>query len=126
MSNKNDMGIPFTVKTPLNYTVTCSVETWDGHIVKGHNIMENNAHIVYKTLENPDVVYESEEHPDTRDVFFKRENISLQNEKSAVLCQKVVIEKPINEYSNGSVVSAWPQKDIKGGIGKLKYVKPKF
>lgn len=99
----------------LGDKVICSDTTWTGHITSGHAIMSNNINAVKDTIEDPDVIYESNQHP-ARNVYFKQSSISSYDAYTKVVTQK-------NEGNICSVVSAWPQKQIKGGIGSEIYRK---
>lgn len=111
----------FTTTDPLNRKINCSSETWSEHIINGHVIMESNLNSVKNTVENPEVIFQSNQTP-IRDVYFSRTESSY-----SPLFTKVVVE--FNESSGtGEIVSAWPQKDISGGIDSevIKYVKIKL
>ena len=111
-------------KSPLGYNVCVTEDTWKDHITQGHKIMENNADAIMNAIEDPIAIYGSLEWPN-RDVYFGKSEIATY--KSS-LYTKVIIETPdqYNEY--GTVVSAWPQKNIDGNINEkeLKHVKPKL
>lgn len=109
----------FEVQSPLGYKVVCLKRQWD-HITKGHSMMANKEKEIKETLSDPEVIYESEEWPDKRDVYFKAcSNVNAYT--------KVVIDKPDQYNEEGSVVSAWIQRGISGNISKggPKYVKSK-
>ncbi|NMB07941.1 MAG: hypothetical protein GX981_06115 [Tissierellia bacterium] len=112
----------FTTTDPLKRKVTCSASTWFNHIFKGHVIMEDNIDSVKSTIENPDVIYQSSQSP-ARDVYFSKTEATYNP-----LLTKVIVEFNKSGES-GQVISAWPQKDISGGIedpGGIKYVKSKL
>jgi len=106
----------FEVHSPLGHTVICSCMTWNNHILMGHPNMRGREEEVKNAIEMPDSIFASEERPADRDVYFKG---TLQNN----MYTKVVTQKRgIVHY----VVSAWRQKEVKGNIGVMKYVKPKL
>lgn len=110
------------VESPIGYKVCVSRNTWENHIITGHKTMENNLEAVIDTIKNPDAIFSSEEWPDKRHVYFSTSKSATYKN----LYTKVVVNTPdeYNEY--GEVVSAWPQKDMSGGIEGIKYVKPKL
>lgn len=114
----------FETTSALGYKVCCFKSDWEEHIVSGHPIMTNNLAAIQKTIESPDVVYQSNEWP-TRDVYFGRYTGATYGDK---LFTKVIVEVPGQPNEIGVVVSAWPQQKIAGNISKggLKYVKPKL
>ena len=108
--------IVFEAQSPLGYTVFCSRTTWHNYILIGHPNMRGREDEVKDTIETPDSIFGSEEHPADRDVYFKR--TALES-----MYVKVVTQ------DNGTVhhvVSAWRQRDVKGNIGVIKYVRPKL
>lgn len=111
----------FTTTDPLNRKINCSSETWIEHIVDGHIIMTDNLNTVKNTIENPEVIFQSNQTP-IRDVYFSRTKSTY-----SPLFTKVVVEFSTSSES-GDVISAWPQKDVSGGIdpGVIKYVKIKL
>lgn len=114
----------FVAHTPLGYEVAFTEESWNHIVARGHDMMEGNEEAIKDTLTNPNCVFESSEHPESRHVYFGKSAKASYGEK---FLTKVIVEVP-NEYNNiGKVVSAWPQKEVKGGInqGGLCYVKYK-
>lgn len=67
----------------------------------------------------PDVIYRNSQSP-VRDVYFSK----IATSSFPNLYTKVVVEIDSNN-GTGEVISAWPQKDISGGIdsGGVRYVK---
>ena len=116
----------FTETSPLGYKVACHKSVWEDHIVQqsGHPIMKDNLHAVQETIATPDVVYGSNEWPN-RDVYFKQCSTATYGDK---MYTKVIVNTPDVNNDTGSVVTAWPQKNLSGKIdeGNLKYVKPKL
>jgi len=106
----------FEAENPLGQIVICSRSVWENHILIGHPFMEGCAEIVKNAVETPDNIFESEEYPNERDIYFK---YNTHNN----LYTKVVTQKHGLVYR---VVSAWFQKSVKGNIGGLKYVKSKL
>ena len=107
---------------PRGFKITCDSGTWNKHIETGHTIMQGNKNAVKETIENPEVIYQSDQSP-VRNVYFSKVNSS----PFPHLYTKVVVEiDEINE--TGEVVSAWPQKYISGGIVQegIIYVKSKL
>ena len=96
--------------------VICTDRTWNEHIVSGHEIMKKNKEAVIDTIQNPDSVYVSSTNP-SRDVYFKQSNKSTYS-----LFTKVIVE---NKLEIGEIVTAFPTKGQKGGIGNVIYIKPK-
>jgi hypothetical protein len=114
----------FVVKSPLGHDVCCSENNWHNHIARNHAIMCNNLEAVKNTIVDPDAIYQSEEWPN-RNVYFGKSNIATYKDS---FYTKVIVASP-NEYNGmGSIVSAWPQKDISGNIDEegLKYVRSKL
>jgi hypothetical protein len=109
-------NILFTARSPLGYNVVCESSQWENHIVAGHRTMRNKVELVEGALESPDSIWSSGTHPETRDVYF-----AYNAPNNAYT--KVVVEEAPDVHS---VVSAWIQKEVKGNIGELKYVKPKL
>lgn len=110
----------FNTTDPRGYNINCSTETWNNHIVDGHEVMEGKVSAVKSTIENPEVIYLSSQSP-VRNVYFAQAS-TIPN-----LYTKVIVE--MNETSkSGEIVSAWPQKTISGGIdpGGVLYVKNKL
>lgn len=107
----------FITTDPLNRKVNCSSDTWIEHIVSGHVIMNDNIDTVKSTIENPEVIFQSNQTP-IRDVYFSKTESTY-----SPLFTKVVVEFN-SSNDTGEVISAWPQKDISGGIdsGVIKYV----
>lgn len=79
--------------------------------------MTPNLKAVSDTVENPDAIYESSQRAD-RNIYFKKGAVSTYNSN---MYTKVVTQT-IGEKER-IVVSTWPQKDIKGGIGNVIYKK---
>lgn len=112
----------FSTMDPLQRKVVCSAGTWNNHISIGHTAMDGNHNSVKSAIEEPEVIYRSSQTPD-RDVYFAR----TESASYFPLFTKVVVV--FNKSGDsGEVISAWPQKDISGGIdsGGLKYVKNKL
>lgn len=95
--------------------VTCSRQQWFGHIVKNHAIMSQNKEAVEETVNQPDKVYRSEDYENRR-VFFK---VSSSATYSNRFHTKVIVE--YNKTCAGEIVTAFPTKDVKGGIGDVIY-----
>lgn len=112
----------FAVTNYNGVTVSCTNDQWDTHIVVGHGIMEKNVKAVKDTIKNPDIVYQSDQN-ENREVYFRQSPYSTYS-----IHTKVVVEygKGVKNPDNtvGEVVSAWPQKDVKGGIGNVVYKRP--
>lgn len=101
---------PFTVTDPRGYEITCPVSTWK-HIIE-HEVMIGNEQAVIDTIANPDMgIYESSTFS-TRQVYFS----TNKNASYKVRYNKVVVD-----IKKKRVWSAWPQPDVKGGIGKRVY-----
>lgn len=111
----------FSVTNYEGITVSCTNERWDTHIVAGHGMMEGNETAVKDTIKDPDIVFESNQN-DNREVYFKQSSFSTYD-----LHTKVIVEygagltNPNNVV--GKVVSAWPQKEVRGGIGDVIYTR---
>jgi len=114
----------FEAKSPLGKLVTCSTDRWSNHIEAGHGIMKGNVDNVINAIQDPFIVYESNEYTQ-RDVYFASSTYNIEGKASAELFTKVIVQ---NEANFSTVVSAWPQKEIKGNINDevMKYVKPKL
>ncbi len=117
--NKVQNSKHFETVNPLGNQVICTGQTWFGHIIEGHPVMEGREELVISALEDPDVIFDSNASP-KRSVYFK----SFQSDQSnRSLYTKVVtnLTHPNVEY----VVSTWPQTRISGGIADEKYRKRK-
>jgi len=108
--------ILFVATSPLGFDVTCLQSTWDDHIAGRKSVMHNKQALVVNAIENPVSIHSSGTHPDNRDVYFA-------NNAPNDAYTKVVVE---NSDACHLVVSSWLQKEIRGNIGELKYVKPKL
>lgn len=108
----------FSVNNPLGVTVSCSNYRWDNHILE-HEIMKDNVDAVKDTIKHPDTIYKSDQN-DEREVYFKQSSFSTYNAKT-----KVIVEyssgKKNPDTKVGNVVTAFPQKEEKGGIGDVVY-----
>ena len=113
----------FAVSNYQGITVSCSDDTWEGHIVPGHSIMRDNVDAVKDTIKRPDTVYSSNQ-PGKREVYFKASDISTYDALT-----KVVVEyspgKKNPDAVVGNVVTAFPTKAEKGGIANVIFPKPK-
>ena len=96
-------------------TVTCSEDQWNNHIVNGHTIMENNKDAVIDTISSPDFVFESS-YNSNRMIFIKN---SCSSTYYNSLLTKVIVQS--NNDKEGEIVTAFPIKKIKGGIGNVVY-----
>lgn len=103
------MGNKIDTQDILGERVICSDATWFGHIVAGHPIMRNNLQAVKNAIEVPEAVYKSST-DENRKVYFKSTSSSSYEMYTKVVTQSVSDDK-------SEIVSAWPQKSIKGGIG---------
>ena len=113
------MGTVLSATDPTGVTITCSSETWYGHIItnSGHTIMKGNKNAVKETLEDPDSIYKSSE-SDDRLVYFKQGAVATYNSS---MHTKVVTKK--TGENTGEVVTSWPQPKPTGGIGDVVYTK---
>lgn len=109
------MGNKIETKDIKNEEVICSDKVWFGHIVMNHPIMKNNLEAVKDTIENPEVIHLSSEDSD-RKVYFKKSELSTYNMYTKVVTKTV-------QENKSEIVSSWPQKSIKGGIGVEIYHK---
>ena len=112
----------FAVNNYKGYTISCSKTQWDSHIVKGHGIMANNEMAVKDTIKNPDAVYESDQN-DNREVYFKSSQYSTYKLKTKVIVEYMPSKRNPDNLT-GEVVTAFPVKEEKGGIGNVVYEKP--
>lgn len=105
------------IKTKLGYTVSCSEEAWDSHIITGHPIMEGNERAVIDSLVNPCIVYESGEDSNT-DVFFGKSSQATYGDKLYTRC--IVRKSPGGNW----LTTSFPCREIGGNIneGVIKYV----
>ena len=109
----------FSIQDPRGVTISCSEERWEGHIVSGHPIMKNNLNAVVEALSDPDKIFSSIESVDS-EIYFKKSETPTYGER--------FYTKVVTTYTGGStseVVSAWNQKEIKGGINLEIYQKSK-
>jgi|GEM_PF-1367718 len=114
----------FEVKSALGKLVTCSTDTWNNHIKTGHSVMDGNVDKVIDAIQNPFTVYESNDNKQ-RDVYFAHSMYNINGRPPTELVTKVIVQ---NEADFSTVVSAWPQREIKGNINEkvMKYVRPKL
>lgn len=106
------MGNLFETKDVLGEKVICSQETWCDHIISGHDIMENNLPAVIDTIKAPDKIYTSST-PD-RKIYFKKSSESTYSSHTKVITASI-------SSSESVVVTAFPQKGIRGGINEQIY-----
>lgn len=111
------MGEIFTTTDHNGNKVFCTRKQWYSHIVTNHGMMARNQEAVKETINSPDNVYKSEEH-DNRKVFFKKTATATYGTKFNT---KVIVE--YTKPGEGEVVTAFPTKDEKGGIGDVEYPK---
>lgn len=107
------MGNKIETKSILNEEVICSAQAWFGHIVAEHPIMARNLNAVKDTIEKPEVIYTSSQN-EQRKIYFKKSDFSTYNIYTKVVTKSI-------ENNKSEVVSAWPQKEVKGGIGDEIY-----
>lgn len=107
------MGNVIETKDVLGEDVICSHTAWMGHISYGHSIMKKNLLAVKDTVENPEVIHKSNQ-DDQRKVYFKQSSLSSYSMYTKVITKTIGDNK-------SEIVSAWPQKEIKGGIGSEIY-----
>ena len=103
------------VKSVFGQITFCSVQTWE-HIVSGHQVMKDKMGQITQSVSDPDFVYESKSHPTNRDIYFRYDRSDKEY-------TKVIVQ---NKESFSEIVSAWPQDEIAGNIGGLKYVRPRL
>ncbi len=102
--------------------VTCTKSQWNTHIASGHPIMAGNVGAVKDTIKNPDIVYQSSQNSE-REVYFKSSSFSTYGK---TLMTKVIVEYTDDQKGNdiiGKVVTAFPTKEVKGGISNAIYSK---
>lgn len=97
--------------------VSCTRSQWFSHIAAGHEIMKKNKVAVEKTIQAPDIVYRSDS-CSHRQVYFKAESSATYTDK---LKTKVIVE--FDESDHGEIITAFPVKEEKGGIGDVIYSK---
>lgn len=95
--------------------VICTDSQWHRHIVKNHEIMARNQKAIEDTIQYPDKVYTSDSNTN-RNVFFK---ISTYATYATKYRTKVIVE--YEEDNTGNIITAFPVKDEKGGIGDVVY-----
>lgn len=112
----------FTVKGPL-YDISCFQYDWK-HITNNHEIMEANKEAIKDTLEKPLCIYNSNQWTN-RQIYFGKTDKATYGDK---FYTKVVVEMPDTNETEGRLISAWPQKDIKGNVDerRLLYVDRKL
>jgi hypothetical protein len=79
--------------------------------------MNKNVSAVQETIHTPDKVYRSVDY-DNRKVFFKSTETATFGPK---LLTKVIVQ--YDDLEQGEVVTAFPVKKEKGGIGDVEYPK---
>lgn len=107
------MGKLFEVKNPEGTTVFCSTDQWEKHVVERHAVMSKNLPAVRDTIQNPDLIFDSAD-TENRSVYFKRTHLSTYR-----IHTKVITER-IDSFTE-QVVTSFPSKEVKGGIGDVKY-----
>lgn len=103
------------VQSPLGYTVVCSQNTWNNHIVINHPIMSNNQNAVINTITDPDEIYLSNEtgnNDEERHVYYSKTSGAEYNNNGFMT--RVIVELPNPNISVGDIVTAFPSK-TKGG-----------
>lgn len=119
-TNENG-NVVFTGMSPLGYTVTLVKDDWE-HIKNSHQIMSNNLSAIEETVSFPAVIYQCNGFAN-RQAYFAYPETTYNND----LVTKVIVE--VDDVNNtGEVVTAFPQKGIKGGIdgNKLLYIKSRL
>lgn len=110
-------NVVFTATSPLGHQIICTDRN-KLHICE-HKIMEQNLKAVENTIINPVAIYKSLDNI-KRQVFFSKTPATY-----SPLITKVVVE--VNDKDmTGEVVTAFPKKEIGGGIDEeegLLYVK---
>ncbi|MCM1127707.1 MAG: hypothetical protein NC429_14705 [Lachnospiraceae bacterium] len=109
----------FAITNYAGCTVSCSKSQWDSHIVYEHAIMEDNCEAVKDTLKAPDSVYQSSQNA-SREIYFKASSLSTYKLKTKVIVEYSPGKKDPTTIV-GEVVTAFPQKEEKGGIGDVVY-----
>ena len=86
--------------------------------------MEKNEQAVRDTIKDPDVVYDSNQHPQKRSVYYCKTDTATYGKS---LWTTVVIDNPDKYNETGNVVTAWPTKKISDSNkeGGELYVKDK-
>ena len=107
------MGNVIETKDILGEEVICSHQSWMGHILNNHPVMRNNLSAVKDTVENPEAIYESNQDSE-RIVYFKQSSLSSYGGYTKVVTKNIAENK-------SEIVTAWPQRGIKGGIGDEIY-----
>lgn len=119
MKNK----IKFAAKSPLGYTVECTEDRWENHVLQGHSMMAGNEQAVIDAIENPIVVYPSKSHREERHVYFG----DSKNASYSSPYTKVIVGK---NDDGARTITAFPKEEINGNIegGEVLYVcdKPRF
>lgn len=114
----------FSTRDPRGVEVSCTHGRWNNHIITGHTIMKDNLQAVIETIESPERICQSSQYPE-RDVYFGRTSSATYNDE---LYTKVIVHIDI-ETQTGSVVTAFPQYGMTGGVdeeGGEKYTNPKL
>lgn len=116
-------NIKFTAESPLGYTVECTEEQWDSHIISGHPVMRGNEQTVIDALTKPLAVYKSGSHSKRHAYFGTTENASYGKK---VLYTKVIVDNSEGRLEYDTI-TAFPSKKIDGNIdgGELLYVSNK-
>lgn len=100
------------VKDPRGISVSCSVEQWEQHITQ-HSEMVDNVDAIIRTIEDPDVIYESH---DSNPIMDCRE-MYVKEVKTASYYPSVKYTKVITSTIGGSseVVTAYSSKKKENG-----------
>jgi len=111
------MDTLFTARSPLGYSVICTKNQWENHVIASHGIMTKKEHLVKNTISSPIAIYQSDEFPN-RDVYFAHSGHNNNNIKYT----KTIVE--VKSNNSAEVVSAWLQPRISGNINPevMKYV----
>jgi len=86
------------------------------HIIARHPDMNDNFTAIYDTVTSPDSVFESPSHCN-REVMYKRAVSATYHP----LITKVIVEYNVPETGTGHIVTAFPNKQVGGNVGKQKY-----
>lgn len=108
--------ILFIASSPLGYQVTCSALQWDSHIVfsSEHTVMSapENIEATKQAIENPECILKSDQRDD-RHIYYGKTPTATYGGK---LYTKVVVSTPNPKFCPGELITAFPVKEIKGGV----------
>ena len=101
----------FETTDPLGSKVVLSQTQWQSHLINNHTVMKGNEQAIKEAIEDPEAIFKSNSEPNT-EVYFGLSTSATYGQRNFT---KVIVDFTT---PTGYIISAWPQKDIKGNIEK--------